>query len=132
MGVLWTVWPLDDGMREWLNELSVDYPDSPSRFPTGMEIKVALAALDGYDIRITDNGLGATWQASIVHKSGGDAGPWTLLSVNSYSGDELPQELAFEKGWESLITEILKHLSIECGPLVLIADVGGEPVVIAT
>jgi hypothetical protein len=131
MGVLWTVWPVDDGMREWLDEQQIAYPDKPSRFPTGAEIKSALALLGDYDIELTDNGLGAPWQASIVHKEGGDGGPWTLLNVSSYSGDDLPQELWFDKGWESLITEILKHLSVACGPLVLIADAGGEPMVIA-
>jgi hypothetical protein len=131
MGILWTVWPLDDGMREWLDEQQVSYPDKPSRLPTGAEIKSVLALLGDYDIELTDHGLGAPWQASIVHKEGGDAGQWTLLNISNYSGDDLPQELWFEKGWESLITDILKHLSAGCGPLVLIPDTGGEPTVIA-
>ena len=132
MGVLWTVWPLDEQMRNWLEEQSIAYPNVPSRFPTGAEIKKALGSLNGYNIAITDNGLGASWQASIVHTSGGDKGPWTQLNISHYSGEELPQELWFEKGWESLIKEILQQLTLACGPLTLMADTGVEPVVIAT
>lgn len=130
MGILWTVWPLDDGMREWLDDQNVVYPDRPSRFPTGSEIKSVLATLSNHDIEINDNGLGVPWQASIIHKTGGDNAPWTLLNISAYSGDDLSQELWFEKGWESLITEILQQLSVACGPLVLIADTGNEPVVV--
>jgi hypothetical protein len=132
VGILWTVWPLDEGMREWLDEQCIAYPERPSRFPTGAEIKSVLAMLTSYDVEITDNGLEEHWQAFIVHKEGGDSSPWTRLNVSNYSGDHLPQQLSFEKGWESLITEILQHLSVACGPLVLIADTGGEPTVIAT
>jgi hypothetical protein len=132
VGILWTVWPLNDDMRKWLDEQDIAYPVGPSRFPTGAEIKLALAMLSNYDVKVTDNGPGAYWQASIVHKDGGHNGPWTLLNISNYSGDDMQQELSFEKGWESLITEILQHLSVTCGPLVLIADTGGEPIVIAT
>jgi hypothetical protein len=75
--------------------------------------------------------VGATWQASIVAKEGGDTGEWTLLNINEYTGDEKEQELWFEKGWESLIARILRQLAVHSGPLVLIPDTGGEPTVIS-
>ena len=130
MGILWTVWPLDEKMCAWLDETGVAYPDVASRFPTGREIKEVVAGLVDFDVEITDNGLGAAWQAFVVSRAGGDTGPWTLLNVSEYSGDDQPQELWFEKGWESLITSILAALAVRAGPLVLIADTGDDPVVI--
>jgi len=132
MGILWTVWPLDDEMKSWLDETGVDYPKEPSRFPTGREIKEVIAGLQEFDIKINDNGIGSPWQASIVSKSGGDSGEWTLLNIQEYSGDDEQQKLWFEKGWESLIASILREITKSCGPLVLIADCGGEPQVIFT
>ena len=55
MGVIWTVWPLDDEMRDWLVEEGVEVPDADSRFPTGSEIKQTLAE-SGLKIDIYDNG----------------------------------------------------------------------------
>jgi hypothetical protein len=127
MGVLWTVWPLDAEIKSWLDEMAVAYPNAASRFPTGAEIKTVLEGLLDYDVEITDNGIGACWQAMITHKNGGDKGPWTLLNISKYSGDNELQELWFEKGWEELIQDILKNLSSACGPLVLIPDTGDVP-----
>ncbi len=130
MGVLWTVWPLDEQMKSWLDETGVSYPNLSSRWPKGSEIKTVVASLGNFDVKVNDNGIGATWQASIVAKEGGDSGEWTLLNISKYSGDEEEQELWFEKGWESLITRILTQLTAYSGPLVLIADTSGEPTVI--
>jgi len=119
-------------MCAWLEEQKISYPKVPSRFPTGAEIKSVVNSLRGYNVEIIDNGIGSSWQASIVHATGGDTGAWTLLNISTYSGDDEPQHLWFEKGWESLITEILQKLTVACGPLALMADSGGEPTVIAT
>jgi hypothetical protein len=127
MGVLWTVWPLDDDMQKWLTELGVSFPQRTSRFPTGNEIKKALTELDGCAVEVTDNGIGFSWQALITDRRGADNYPWTLLNVSKYSGDEEPQELWFEKGWEDLIVSVLARLPPVCGPLVLIPDTGELP-----
>lgn len=124
MGTFWTVWPLDEQMRGWLDNKGVSYPDEPSRFPTGNEIKTVLRELHDVFVTIRDNGPNAPWQASITSKAGGDAGPWTMLTIENYSGDGLPQKMYFEKGWESLIKDILAKLVPDCGPLVLLADTG--------
>lgn len=131
MGILWTVWPLDDQTKSWLDSTGIKYPKEPSRFPTGREIKDVVRGLVGFNVEITDNGLGSHWQASIVSKQGGDTGEWTLLNITEYSGDDAEQKLWFEKGWESLITSILRELSKHSGPLVLIPDVGGDPIIIS-
>jgi hypothetical protein len=57
MGALWTVWPPDDQMRSWLDETGVEYPDKPSRFPTGHEIKAAFSRLGDLSVSVRDNGL---------------------------------------------------------------------------
>jgi hypothetical protein len=118
-------------MRAWLDENGVGYPDKPSRFPTGNEIKAALSRLGDLSVSICDNGPNATWQASIESGDSGDSGPWTLLTINNFTGDDLPQELCFEKGWEGLIKRVLGEFARSCGPLVLLADTGdGEPQIV--
>lgn len=130
MGVMWTVWPLDKNMKDWLDECAVDYPNSTSRFPTGGEIKSAISSLGECNVKIVDNGIGGPWQASIVSGQGGETGEWALLNITKYTGDEQTQELYFEKGWESLIKRILRTLAEAAGPLVLISDAGDAPEVI--
>ncbi len=110
--------------------MNISWPDLPSRFPTGSEIKKVIGELMGYEIKINDNGVGWIWQASIVHKCGGDNGPWAHLNISEYSGDEEQQKLWFEKGSPELNEEILRRLGKMCGPLVLIPDTGEKPQVI--
>ena len=132
MGILWTVWPLDDQMRDWLDELDVSYPDAESRFPTGSEIKGAVAALSNeYNIVYTDNGVGGPWQAAFSSMDDPERGPWALLNVQEYKGDGEINRFGFEKGWESLNIEIVRAIAQSCGPLVLIDDAGHEPTVVA-
>ena len=130
MGNMWIVWPLDEQMTNYLDSLDIDYPKVHSRFPTGLEIKDALSELSGYDIEITDNGLSATWQAMIIQSGTHPEPEWALLNISRYTGDSLEQELIFEKGYETLITHVLRLLVPKCGPLALICDAGGEPEVI--
>lgn len=128
MGILWTVWPLDPQMMDWLQEQDVAHPQASSRFPTGREIKTVLSQPQGFNVEIRDNGIGKPWQAWIASDDGGDAGEWALLNINEYSGDQ--QQLWFEKGWESLIKKILGELATFAGPLVLIDDASHQPQVI--
>ncbi len=129
MGVLWTTYPLDDEMKEWLDSMEVGYPNSTSRFPTGAEIKDAIANLSGVKVRVTDNGIGGSWQAWIESETAPEEF-WTLLNITNYSGDEEQQEPWFEKGHEQLIKEVLVEICRRCGPLVLIPDTGDTPEVI--
>jgi len=130
MGVNWAVQPLDDEMKSYLDETGIDYPNNPSRLPTGREIKEVVAALSGFNVEISDNGVGDFWQAQIVSKR--DPEEYALLNIEKYSGDDQEQELWFEKGSEDVIISILKKLSKMSGPLVLIPDTGDEPTVIST
>lgn len=129
MGVLWTTYPLNDEMTEWLDSLEVPYPKTPSRFPTGREVKDAIAELGGVKVTIRDNGVGATWQAWLESESKPDE-LWTLLNITNYSGDNESQEIWFEKGHDQLIKQVLAVICKKCGPLVLIPDTGGDPEVV--
>ncbi len=126
MGTLWVVWPLGEVMNEWLESEGVEPPQLESRFPTGREIINTLNSLAEYEVKFNDNGINATWQAYISSKNRPEE-YWTLLNISQYTGADLPQELCFEKGHEELIRLILKKLTQYCGPLVLVADSGGEP-----
>jgi hypothetical protein len=122
-------------MKTWLDQTGVEYPRVTSRFPTGCEIKTVVTRLPAHHVTINDNGIGRSWQASIVAKSATneceDGAEWALLNVTKYSGDALEQELWFERGSESLITLVLKELSKNSGPLVLMDDAGSDPIVIS-
>ncbi|MGN6817239.1 MAG: hypothetical protein ACTHJR_01050 [Sphingomonas sp.] len=128
MGVLWTVWPLDEQMRTWLDEQGVAFPDKASRFPTGGEIKAMIAGFHG-TADVTDNGIGHPYSAFLTIGAV-DSELWTLLQITSFTGDDEPQELWFEKGHEQLIIDILRKLTPASGPLALIADVGDPPQII--
>jgi hypothetical protein len=128
MGIMWTVWPLDGDMINWLRSQNIEFPGSASRFPTGFEIKRVLAD-PALQVNIHDNGKGKTFQALIETKA--DAKHrWANLMITDYTGDEEPQKLYFEKGDETLIWDILKQLTAHSGPLVLIDDAGDPPRVI--
>lgn len=129
MGILWTVFSVNDEMKEWLDSEGVEYPDHSSRFPKGKEVKEVLRNLEGYEIEIIDNGIGNNWQAWINSKIEPEK-YWTLLNISKYSGDEELQEIWFEKGHDELIKLVLQKLNYYCGPLVLIADTGDPPEVI--
>lgn len=128
MGVLWTVWPLDEQMRAWLDDQGIAFPDKGSRFPTGSEIKQMLAVFPG-SAEITDNGVGASYSAFLTQGAADDE-LWTLLQIAEFTGDDEPQQLWFEKGHEQLIADVLRKLTPACGPLALIADVGDPPQII--
>lgn len=128
MGVLWTVWPLDEQMTAWLDDQGIAYPTQPSRFPTGAEIRAVLSSFPG-NVEVTENGDGGPYSAYVTQGMG-EAERWTLLQVTEFTGNSHPQELWFEKGDEELIKDLLQRLTRACGPLALIADVGDPPQII--
>ena len=129
MGTLWTTYPLNDEMTEWLDSLDITYPAVPSRFPTGKEVKEAVDELKGIKVSVRDNGIGSSWQAWLESESEPEQ-LWTLLNITTYTGDSDQQEIWFEKGHEKLIKQILSKICKRCGPLVLIADTDGDPEIV--
>jgi hypothetical protein len=130
MGVLYTVLPLSKDARDWLDELEIPYPQKPSRWPTGSEIKQVLGGMTDCEIEVTGHGIGRFWQATIVRRRGTDEAQWSCLTISKYAGDEQPQELWFEKGSPELNEAILQRLVAICGPMVLAPDTGEDPKVI--
>lgn len=118
MGVSWTIWPLDDEMRPVLDDMGIDYPDAPSRWPTGSEVKETLAKMAGYEVETADNGPGGPFSASLYR---GET-HWALLQVSDYAGDHLAVKPCFEKGHEDTIRPFIAKLAAACGPLVVIVN----------
>jgi hypothetical protein len=131
MGVLYSVFPLDDQLRNYLDSEGISFPDSvpAGRHPKPGEIKAVLGALEGYEIEYSGGGLGEIWQAFVGHASEPDR-EWTLVNVLDYAGDDVPRSLHFEKGWPELIVRILVGLSRSCGTLVLVPDTGETPLIV--
>ena len=130
MGILYTVWPLDAEMKGWLGSQSIPFPpDTSSRWPTRQEVVEVLRALHCFSVRYTENGPGNRRDADITE--GRDDEWWTLLHAEPKEGSDLVTEVSFEKGEPALIIAIVRDLSAATGPLVLMADVGGPPLVVS-
>lgn len=127
MGIFWTVYPLNEQMKEYLDSEDVSYPDVPSRFPKDEELHEALSELKGYKITKSQGGDG--WGA-FIESEDGSGKVWANLQVEILEDDNSLRSIWFEKGHEELIIEFLKNLSKSCGPQALIADAGGLPEVI--
>lgn len=128
MGINYTIWPLDAQFKEWLTDEDVPFPDACSRWPLGSEIQATLDRLEGISIRFNENGIGSIWQAEIAEEQ--EDGLWTLLNILEYQGLDRPNEPYFEKGSPELIIAIVRELSRRCGPLAVLSDAGGPPVIV--
>jgi hypothetical protein len=128
MGVLYAVWPLDDEMRAWLASEEVAVPTDDSRWPSRTEILDVLKQVH-FPIELTENGVGERWDAYI--DEGREDGWWTLLHAEPTDGNDQLTKISFEKGEPALIIALLRMLSQVTGPLALIADVGGPPLVVS-
>lgn len=122
------VWPLDDEMRAYLDDMGVDVPDVPSRWPTAREVFNVVETLEGYEAKLGSPRIGQCWQAFIQSKTEPEV-EWTLVNMD-YEGDDSDGKLWFEKVSEALNKQILARLAKTSGPLVLLADVGGDPEII--
>jgi hypothetical protein len=131
MGILYTVWPLDDSARDWLRSQNIPSPSRQSRWPTRHELQELLAGLSGFSVEYTDNGPGMSWDASISDNEPGDAECWTLLHAEPEGGDDARTKVHFEKGEPYLIVALLRGLSRTVGPLMLMPDVGGPPMIVS-
>ena len=129
MGVMWTVWPLDRDMRNYMASEGIEFPDLPSRFPTGRETRSAVAALSGYVVESREPKVGKSWQA-IIRTEDWDEDRWAILEVSEYSGDCEEQKIRFEKGRLAVMFPLLQTLAKSTGPLLLIPDDAGEMFII--
>jgi hypothetical protein len=132
MGVLYTVVPLDDEIADYLRDCGGAVPNAnrPARNPTPGEIRAVCDALRGQLVQYNVN-PGSYWQAVVEGATDPNSEPWTLLNISKFSGsEEEPHPIWFEKGWPSLILNILQRLSVSCGPLVVIPDTGEAPIAV--
>ncbi len=126
MGVIYVAIPLNDESETWLDswEIEYDIPDQRGRDPTFAEITGVLARLPNAEVETGrhDN----LFEASIER----DEDTWTNLVLNDVTDDDGACTVVFEKGSELLILEILILLADKCGPLILNADTGEEPILV--
>lgn len=129
MGILWTVYPITEEMKEYLDSEEVEYPDCPSNFPTDEEVHLALNRLKKVKVRSSTADPDKGWGALIESETHPEDS-WANLQVDILESDPSLRSIWFEKGHEELIIGFLKKLSRTCGPQVLLADCGGAPQVI--
>ncbi len=132
MGVLYSVFPVDDKARGALPDLGVsDAPCENGRNPTPAEIRAVLGTLHDFKCTYTEQpAIGRTWQAMVEHTDDPDRGGWTLLNVSQYRGETQEAEFWFEKGWPDLILRIVVGLASKCGPFFILPDTGDAAVVV--
>jgi hypothetical protein len=129
MGVLYSAFPIDSEVRDWLAEERIDCPETDGRAPTPNELARALDALSGFnvDYNISDG----VWQAQVDDSTDPQNGMWTLVNVMQPTGADDPCKFYFEKGSPELIVQILHHLSAITGPFALVPDTGCPSLVVA-
>jgi hypothetical protein len=132
MGVLYSVYPVDEKARVSLPNLGVDdVPGDNGRNPTPAEVRAVLSTLRGFKSSYTDRpAIGGLWQAMVEDAEDPGNGGWTLINVSHYPGESEPSELWFEKGWPDLILHIMVGLANTCGPLFILPDTGETPLVV--
>jgi hypothetical protein len=133
MGVLYTIWPLDEPIAVYLRDVGVVFPEAsiPSRNPTPLELRAVAADLTDLKVNVYSP-PGHAWQIMIGGVNAPDNEPWTLLNVTAFNGDEgVPHAIWFEKGWPSLILRVVHALSVRCGPLAVVPDTGCKPIVVS-
>jgi len=129
MGAMYSAFPITKEMAEWLKEQNIKFPaEELSRNPHLSEIKNVLALLKDYDIKMSEDVIGDHWQAYIEHKKDPESKGWAILRILNLKDGE--NEFYFEKGWPDLIVEIMVELAKKTGPLVLICDAGGSPLIV--
>ncbi len=131
MGVFYIVVPVDDQVRGYLEEigLACPGPDVRSRNPTPKELRVSVGVLDGIDAEFWEGSKGELSQIMLSSEVP-DSGPWTLMNVNDWCGEQAPCSFSFEKGWPELILAAVVEISRHTGPLVVFPDTGCNPLVV--
>jgi hypothetical protein len=128
VGVLYSAFPINDEVREWLADEGISAPKLDGRAPTPNEIKAALETLD--DQAVSYNIGQGVWQAQIDDESSPETGPWTLLNVLEFTDVDEPCRFYFEKGWPELIVKVVHRIAQISGPIAIVPDTGCPPAVV--
>ena len=137
MGILYSIESvgqyIQDAGENWLSRIGFTVPREITfgRMPTTRDLRIALDALDGYQIRyVVDD---CSWTADVIESSESALPDRTTLRLSNYSGDEgQPQSVVLEKGSELLVIRIGELMSHTCGPLVVDNDMNGAPLLITS
>jgi len=130
MGIIYTVSLATADARAWLLEQGIECSDRASRWPTGNELKYAVECFRGIQVQYNDNGVGYCWQALLSNGEAGTEEVWAALNVEKHQGYDQTNDFWFDKGTTELNVAIALVLSAKTGPLVLLADCGGPPLVV--
>ena len=84
MGVLYSAFPIENDVREWLTDEGLPTPENDGRAPTPNELKAALDTLE--DEAVSYNISEGVWQAQIEDATSPETGPWTMINVLEFSG----------------------------------------------
>ena len=128
MGVMYSVFPLQPELCEWLDEQGVTYPDVPSRNPRLQELKAVIAARPQWSAEISDEVMGKSWNALLTGTRQAGREPWCVLQIIALQPGE--NEFYFENGDPVMILDFLIELCEFTGPLVLISDAGDLPLLV--
>ena len=117
MGVLYTVVPYDESIKDWIKTNNIDIGSLDyGRLPTYIEIK---KALDETDLEVTWDVSESGIHDAIVDRSDG---AWTNLVIGEFIDEDSPCSFGFHKGWEEIIYIVVSFISKITGPLVVIPD----------
>jgi hypothetical protein len=132
MGVNYIVLPLNKETRQWLDQESVAYPAfaTDAVNPTPQEIRAALGNLDGIRADFGATVLGRSWDVVLEAIASPETGPWTMLVLDDYQGEDVRRSIAFHKGWPDLVLAAAKEISRRTGPLLVLEDSEGKPIVV--
>jgi len=128
LGVLYIALPSDQEVRAWLEELELPIGDrTDGRMATDAEIRAAVAALAGYRAEYRGEGAVTVVDISSIEKP--QAGPWAVLAY-AVAEDASEPHLTFRRGWAEVMVPLLHRLSTVTGPIVLVPDTGGDPLLV--
>ena len=128
MGVMYSVFPLQAELCEWLDEQGVAYPDAPSRNPTLDELKAVIAARPQWHAEVSAEIMGKSWNALLTGVPEAEHEPWCVLQIIALQPGE--NEFYFENGDPVMILDFLIGLCKFTGSLVLISDAGDLPLLV--
>ena len=128
MGVLYSAFPVDKEVREWLTEEGIPTPASEGRSPTPDQLATALNTLDDQNVEF--NIGSGVWHAYISDPDSPDTGAWTLLNVMDYTEPDEPCTFYFEKGSPELIVKVVHRIAQQCGAIAIVPDTGCPPAVV--
>ena len=128
MGVMYSVFPLQAQLCEWLDEQGVAYPDVPSRNPKLEELKAVIEARPQWRAELSAEVMGKSWNALLTGIPQVGREPWCVLQIIVLQPGE--NEFYFENGDPVMILDFLIGLCEFTGPLVLISDAGDQPLLV--